>query len=87
MQHSETHRFHLRLERWVPFHFAHPTLLATTLSVIPAEAGIQTGLDVDSRLRGNDEGEGPGISRVYFRNNDRKRMAQDDTILVGQDSG
>ena len=31
-----------------------------TLSVIPAEAGIQTGVDVDSRLRGNDKGEGLG---------------------------
>ncbi len=27
-------------------------------TVIPAEAGIQTGVDVDSRLRGNDTGEG-----------------------------
>jgi hypothetical protein len=26
-------------------------------SVIPAEAGIQTGVNLDSRLRGNDKGE------------------------------
>jgi len=40
------------------FSFTSPTLLS--LSVIPAEAGIQKGVGVDSRLRGNDRGEWPG---------------------------
>jgi len=30
---------------------------------MPAEAGIQEGVDVDSRLRGNDEGE--ELGRAY----------------------
>ena len=39
-----------------------------------------------SRRRNANRAE-PGISRVYFGNNDRKRRAQDDPIIGGQDSG